>query len=85
MAARSSTESFGSARIAGPPGARCTRTNVAVHTTTKAVTTDLKTQFLTVLGLDIPDDVAGDNDWGTIVRPGDRVVTTGAELINQIR
>jgi predicted lipoprotein len=35
---------------------------VAVHTATKAITDDLKSQFLTVLGLDIPDDVAGDND-----------------------
>jgi hypothetical protein len=35
---------------------------VALHTATKAITDDLKTQFLTVLGLDIPDDVAGDND-----------------------
>ncbi len=35
---------------------------VAVHTATKTVTNELKSQFLTVLGLDIPDDVAGDND-----------------------
>ncbi|HVK72023.1 MAG TPA: imelysin family protein [Kofleriaceae bacterium] len=35
---------------------------VALHAATKDITDDLKTQFLTVLGLDIPDDVAGDND-----------------------
>lgn len=35
---------------------------VAVHAATKRVTDDLKTQFLTVLGLDVPDDIAGDND-----------------------
>ncbi|HUQ04050.1 MAG TPA: imelysin family protein [Kofleriaceae bacterium] len=35
---------------------------VAVHSATKDLTDDLKSQFLTVLGLDIPDDVAGDND-----------------------
>jgi predicted lipoprotein len=35
---------------------------VALHTATKDITDDLKGQFLTVLGLDIPDDVAGDND-----------------------
>lgn len=35
---------------------------VALHAATKALTDDLKAQFLTVLGLDIPDDVAGDND-----------------------
>ncbi len=35
---------------------------VGLHTATKAFTDDLKSQFLTVLGLDIPDDVAGDND-----------------------
>lgn len=35
---------------------------VAVHAETKAFTDDLKSQFLTVLGLDIPNDVAGDND-----------------------
>ncbi len=35
---------------------------VAVHAATKAFTDDLKSQFLTVLGLDIPDDVAGDVD-----------------------
>jgi predicted lipoprotein len=34
----------------------------AAHAAAKAITDDLKTQFLTVLGLDIPDDVAGDND-----------------------
>lgn len=35
---------------------------VALHTAVKAFTDDLKSQFLTVLGLDIPDDVAADND-----------------------
>ncbi len=35
---------------------------VAVHISAKTVTDDMKSQFLTVLGLDIPDDVAGDND-----------------------
>jgi predicted lipoprotein len=35
---------------------------VALHAEVKAFTDDLKSQFLTVLGLDIPDDVAGDND-----------------------
>lgn len=35
---------------------------VAVHAATKAFTDDLKTQFLTVLGLEIPDGAAGDND-----------------------
>ncbi len=35
---------------------------VELHGATRAVTDDLKSQFLTVLGLDIPDDVAGDND-----------------------
>jgi uncharacterized protein len=35
---------------------------VATHVAAKAVTDDMKSQFLTVLGLDIPDDVAGDND-----------------------
>jgi len=35
---------------------------VAAHTAIKAFTDDLKSQFLTVLGLDIPDDVAADND-----------------------
>lgn len=35
---------------------------VAVHVAAKRVTDDMKSQFLTVLGLDIPDDVAGDND-----------------------
>jgi predicted lipoprotein len=35
---------------------------VAAHTATKAFTDDLKSQFLTVLALEIPDDVATDND-----------------------
>jgi len=35
---------------------------LALHDATRAITDDLKSQFLTVLGLDIPDDVAGDND-----------------------
>lgn len=35
---------------------------VALHVALQAFTTDLKSQFLTVLGLDIPDDVAADND-----------------------
>jgi predicted lipoprotein len=35
---------------------------VEVHTRIKAVTDNLKSQFLTVLGLDIPDSAAGDND-----------------------
>jgi hypothetical protein len=35
---------------------------VALHEALRAITTDLKTQFLTVLGLEIPDEVAGDND-----------------------
>jgi predicted lipoprotein len=35
---------------------------VALHAATKLVTDDMKSQFLTVLGLDIPADVAGDND-----------------------
>jgi uncharacterized protein len=35
---------------------------VAAHAALKLFTDDLKSQFLTVLGLDIPDDVAGDND-----------------------
>jgi len=35
---------------------------VDVHTAVKQFTNDLKTQFLTVLALDIPDDVASDND-----------------------
>ena len=35
---------------------------VALHVATKTVTDDLKSQFLTVLALDIPDDVATDND-----------------------
>jgi predicted lipoprotein len=34
----------------------------AAHTAVKSFTDDMKSQFLTVLGLDIPDDVAGDND-----------------------
>jgi predicted lipoprotein len=35
---------------------------VAAHAAIKLFTDDLKSQFLTVLGLEIPDDVAGDND-----------------------
>lgn len=35
---------------------------VAAHAAIKAFTDDLKSQFLTVLALDIPDDVATDND-----------------------
>jgi uncharacterized protein len=35
---------------------------VATHTAAKAFTDDLKSQFLTVLALEIPDDVATDND-----------------------
>jgi predicted lipoprotein len=35
---------------------------VATHSATKAFTDDLKSQFLTVLGLDVPDDAAADND-----------------------
>lgn len=35
---------------------------VATHGAVKAVTDDLKSQFLTVLSLEIPDDVAADND-----------------------
>ena len=35
---------------------------VALHAATRTFTNDLKSQFLTVLGLDIPADVAGDND-----------------------
>jgi predicted lipoprotein len=35
---------------------------VAAHAAVKLFTDDLKSQFLTVLGLDIPDDVAADND-----------------------
>jgi uncharacterized protein len=35
---------------------------VALHVATKAFTDDLKSQFLTVLGLEIPDDIATDND-----------------------
>lgn len=34
----------------------------AAHAAIKLFTDDLKSQFLTVLGLDIPDDVAADND-----------------------
>jgi predicted lipoprotein len=32
------------------------------HAAVKAVTDNLKSQFLTILGLDAPDDAAGDND-----------------------
>jgi hypothetical protein len=35
---------------------------VDTHTAVKTFTNDLKSQFLTVLALDIPDDVASDND-----------------------
>lgn len=35
---------------------------VDTHEAVKTFTNDLKTQFLTVLALDIPDDVASDND-----------------------
>lgn len=35
---------------------------VALHGTLRLFTEDLKSQFLTVLALDIPDDVAADND-----------------------
>ena len=35
---------------------------VQAHGAVKAVTDNLKSQFLTVLGLDAPDDAAGDND-----------------------
>jgi uncharacterized protein len=35
---------------------------VDTHTAVKLFTNDLKSQFLTVLALDIPDDVASDND-----------------------
>jgi predicted lipoprotein len=35
---------------------------VALHVATKLFTDDLKSQFLTVLGLEIPDDIATDND-----------------------
>jgi uncharacterized protein len=35
---------------------------VAVHAAVKQFTDDLKSQFLTVLALEIPDDVAADND-----------------------
>lgn len=35
---------------------------VATHTAVSAFTDDLKSQFLTVLALEIPDDVAADND-----------------------
>jgi hypothetical protein len=37
-------------------------TVVAAHAAVKRVTDNLKSQFLTVLSLDIPDDVAADND-----------------------
>jgi len=35
---------------------------VDTHAALTLFTTDLKSQFLTVLALDIPDDVAADND-----------------------
>ena len=35
---------------------------VATHTAVKIVTDNLKSQFLTILGLDLPDGAAGDND-----------------------
>jgi len=35
---------------------------VAVHSAIKVFNDDLKTQFLTILGLDIPEAAAGDND-----------------------
>lgn len=35
---------------------------IATHTAVTEFTNDLKSQFLTVLALDIPDDVAADND-----------------------
>jgi hypothetical protein len=35
---------------------------VTAHTSVKQITDDLKTQFLTLLNLEIPDDVATDND-----------------------
>lgn len=35
---------------------------VALHTAVRSFTADLKSQFLTVLALEIPDDVAADND-----------------------
>lgn len=35
---------------------------VAAHAAVKKITDDLKTQFLTLLNLEIPDDVATDND-----------------------
>ncbi|HVV82196.1 MAG TPA: imelysin family protein [Kofleriaceae bacterium] len=35
---------------------------VALHEQLKVVVNDFKTQFLTVLGLDIPAEIAGDND-----------------------
>jgi predicted lipoprotein len=35
---------------------------VATHTSVKVFTDDLKSQFLTLLALEIPDDVAADND-----------------------
>ncbi|MBT8495101.1 MAG: imelysin family protein [Deltaproteobacteria bacterium] len=34
----------------------------AAHQATRAITVNLKSQFLTVLGLDLPDSAAGDND-----------------------
>ncbi len=34
----------------------------AAHTAVKDFCNDLKSQFLTVLSLEIPDDVAADND-----------------------
>ncbi len=37
-------------------------TVVSTYTEVKAFTDELKTRFLTVLSLDIPDDAAGDND-----------------------
>lgn len=37
-------------------------TVTAAHSATKAVSDNLKSQFLTVLGLDIPDGAAADND-----------------------
>jgi uncharacterized protein len=35
---------------------------VALHASIKVFTDEMKSQFLTVLGLDIPDDIAADND-----------------------
>jgi hypothetical protein len=35
---------------------------VAVHAAVRTFTDDLKSQFLTLLALEIPDDVATDND-----------------------